>query len=425
MTYSDDTNIPDLEWTEQGINIPSEENILKGAIQDYQMAFGKDLRVFDDDGKFLLSTPQGQLITSRAALISNNYRLFAYYLNQINPLYAMGRMQDAIGEIYFIKRIPATNTKVVGICTGNIGTLIGKGTLVQDKSGNKYSSNDNYTIGDDGTVEVTFICEETGAIECPANSLTFLQAYSGWESVYNPNPGTVGKAQESQQQFERRRRLSVAKNGVNSMGSIMSSLLTLTDKDNLPICNDVYVMDNSSGDNETTGGYTLLPHSLYVCVDALVSDYNKNAIAKAIFEKKPPGCDMNGDVEVIVYDETQIDGKPIFSNPPSYKIKFLFAQQVQINFNVKMAKSNQRPSNAIDLITKKIKSVFSGDDESSIPGIGSTVLASTFTVAIAALGTWAIAREVKISLDGVNWVDSIEVNINQIPIAGDIEVTLE
>lgn len=425
MTYSDDTNIPDLEWTEKGIKIPSEENILDGVIQDFKEAFGENLRVFDENGKFLVSTPQGQLITSRAALISNNYRLFAYYLNQVNPLYSMGRMQDGIGEIYFIKRLPATNTKVVGICNGQVGTLIGKGTIVQDKAANTYVADDNYRIGDDGTIEVTFICEKTGAIDCPAGSLGFLQSYSGWDSITNPSPGIIGRPQESQQQFERRRRLSVAKNAVNSIDSIMASLLTLEDQNGLPICNDAYVIDNSSGSIQTTGGYSLLPHSLYVCVDALNSEYNRNAIAKTIFNKKSPGCDMNGDIEVTVYDETTIDGQPLFSSPPSYKIRFLFAQKVDINFKINMAKSNQRPSNPIDEVTKKVKSVFSGEDGEDIPRIGATVLASTFTIAIAKLATWAIAREIKIRLNDGDWVDSISVNINQIPVVGNIEVILE
>lgn len=408
------TNVPTLTWTDDGITLPEPDAILNGFIQDVQNAF-PDAVLYDSNGKFLLSTPWGQLITSWAAVVLDKNNQIAYYANQVDPNYAMGRMQDGIGRIYFIERRPATYTEVVGICRGGVSVLIPKGTYVVDSANNKYRSKQDYVIGDDGTVNVTFVCEKLGAIECPANSLSMYERITGWDSVSNPKAGVTGRNLESQQQFEQRRRQSVAGNCVNSVDSIMSALLTLTDASGNPICQDAYVIENSLSDGVANGSVFLKPHSIYVCVAASDSEENQQAIAKTIWSKKPPGCAMNGDQIIqIVDDSTDDDGKPLYSTPPLYDITYFYAKPTPILFQIVMARSQDQPKNAADQIKNAVYNAYTGEDGSVRPRIGSTILASAFFTPIIKLGSWATVMTVKIGRANAT-DDKVIMGIDEIP----------
>lgn len=403
-----ETNVPSITWDDNGITLPDEDDIVSGFIQDILNIFPTAL-VQDSNGKFLLSTPLGQLITSWAAIVSDRNRLLAYYVNQVDPNYALGRMQDGIGRIYFIERRPETYTEVVGVCSGATGVIIPKGTSVMDSSNNKYEADKSYTIGDDGTVEVTFVCQTAGAIECPANSLKINQTIAGWDSVNNPKVGVVGRNVESQQQFEQRRRQSVAGNSVNSVDSIMAALLNLVDSNSDPICQDAYVTENSLGEDAINGSVTLKPHSIFVCVSALDGYDKQQAIAQAIWSKKPPGCAMNGSTTVTIEDDSGL-----YSTPPTYEITYQYATDIAIHFDVVMTRSQDQPKNAESLVKDAIYNSFTGEDGSIRPRIGSTILASNFFRPVLNLGNWAGIISIKISR-GSGYADSIVMGINEMP----------
>ncbi|CAI3941446.1 Uncharacterized phage protein gp47/JayE (JayE) [Commensalibacter communis] len=411
-----ETNVPEIEWSENGITLPEEDKILDGVIQDFQNAFENKLKFYNKEGEFLLSTPQGQLVTSISAIISDRNRLLAYYVNQVDPSYAMGRMQDGIGRIYFIERKPATYTEVVGLCRGGgANVVIPQGTPVKDKAGNVYAAKQDYTIGDVGTVEATFVCNKPGAIECPANSIDMYQRIAGWDSVENPKAGVVGRNVESQAQFEQRRRQSVAGNSVNSVDSIMADLLKLTDANGSPICQDAYVTENSLGEAIINGNVTLKPHSIFVCVAALDSFDNQQAIAKSIWRKKPPGCAMNGDVTVEISDDTKDDdGQPLYSTPPTYQMTYQYAVDVSIYFNIVMTRSQDQPKNAEALIKDAVYNAFIGEDGSIRPRIGSKILSSDFLRSVLALGNWARVTSIQIARGG-NFDNKVSMGINEMP----------
>lgn len=422
MSYT--TNVKPLELGENGVVLPEEGEILNGVIQDLQRAFGSELKFYDQNNKFLLSTPQGQLASSMTAIISDRNRLFVYYVNQVNPNYALGRMQDGIGQIYFIDRRPATYTEVVGVCRGRGSVVIPKGTPVIDTSNNIYTAKEDYTIGDDGTVNVTFICNKLGNVECPKESLEIYQTIPGWDSVSNPNAGIVGRSIESQQQFEQRRRQSVALNSVNSVDSIMAALLTLTDDNDDPICHDVYVTENAAGEDAIKGNVTLKPHSIYICVAGLDSEENRKTIANTIWSKKAPGCDMTGNITIEVTDNAlDSNGDALYSNPPVYNITFSYAKDIPIYFKIVMNSSPDQPNNAIAQIKTAIHSTFNGDDGSVRPRISSTILASSFYSTIYSLGNWAKVVSIEVARNE-DYGNSVVVGIDEVPtlIEDNIEV---
>lgn len=415
------TNVPEITFGDRGLILPEESDILEGVIEDFNNAFGKDLQFYNEKGDFLLSTPQGQLATAWAAIISDRNRLLAYYVNQVDPSYAMGRMQDGIGRIYFIERRPATYTTVTGKCSGKTGTVIPEGTKVQDQQGNLYESTEEAIIQEGSTesfVNINFQCTEKGAITCPAGTLTErYQVIPGWESITNEADGVVGQNTESQAQFEQRRRLSVAGNSVNSVDSIMAGLLNLvTDDDKkTPICQDAYVIENSLGEEVTNGTVKLKSHSVYICVVASGGWSNEQAIAKAIWRKKSPGCGMTGDHDVTIADDTKDDaGNPLYTSPPQYVISYSYANNVTISFQILMTRSPTAPKDASDRIKKAVKQAFLGEDGSARPRIGSTIFASSFYACIQNLGSWAVIRTLLIGRDSI-FGNEVKMGINEYP----------
>jgi hypothetical protein len=83
-------------------------------------------------------TPQGQLSTSLAQVISQCYSLFVYITNMFNPEKSEGVWQDGIGRIYFLERKSALPTTVTLTCSGAAGTVISVGAQAADYNGNIY-----------------------------------------------------------------------------------------------------------------------------------------------------------------------------------------------------------------------------------------------------------------------------------------------
>ncbi|CAI3931837.1 MULTISPECIES: baseplate J/gp47 family protein [Commensalibacter] len=409
------TNLAELQFTTSGITLPEESEILDAIIQDFQNAFDSKLQFKKENGEFLLSTPQGQLVTSIAAIISDRNRLLAHYVNQIDPNYAVGRMQDGIGRIYFIERKRATNTTVVGRCYGKINTKILEGTMVKDQQGNVYKSLADATIKDldeqsNAYVDIVFECLKKGAITCPIKTLTErYQVIQGWESITNLQDGIVGIEDESQAQFEQRRRQSVAHNSLNSVDSIMAALI------NLDVVDDAYVIENyidkaleKDKENKFQLPITLKPHSVYVCVSLRTQSTNKNSssvesikyqIARSIWSKKPPGCALNGNETVVIKDDTKdINGNLLYcpDTAPEYVINFDVAEPKPICIEVNIAKLKPITGDPVTLVQNKIYSVFMGKDGARKPRIGSQILASQFYCPVQSLGEWIGILSIKV-----------------------------
>ena len=106
----------------------------------------------------------------------------------------------------------------------------------------------NATIGVGGTVDAEFQNVATGPIACPSGSLIKVyQAISGWDTITNAAAGTLGQDVETREDFEYRRRNSVAQNAKGTPESIYAAVFAV---DNVL---DVYVIDNPTGSTVNTG----------------------------------------------------------------------------------------------------------------------------------------------------------------------------
>jgi hypothetical protein len=268
------TNVPAPTFTPTGLVIPTEAAILAGVQQDYNAAFGGNLNP-------QLTSPQGQLCSSTSAIVANANTVFATFVNQVDPDTATGFMQDAIGRIYFLNRNPAVPTTVNLQCGGAFGTPIPLGALAQDTSGNVYSCTEAGSIPVGGSVTLPFANVVPGPTACPANSVTTIyNAITGWESVNNSSPGTIGANVESPAAFEYRREQSVGLNAQGSIPAIYAACFVV------PNVIDVFVTQNNTGStisgaingNPNSTSFPVAPHSVYVAVTGGAAQAVANAI---------------------------------------------------------------------------------------------------------------------------------------------------
>lgn len=390
------TSVPAIQFTPNGLVLPTDAAILTGVQSDQQRAFGGNLSLS-------LSSPQGQLAQALAAIVSDKNAQIAEIVNQVDPANAAGVMQDAIGAIYFMKRIAASGTLVAGTCNGLAGTVIPAGAIAQDTAGNQYALLSPITIGSSGSAVGQFQCLTTGPIACPIGTLTTIyKAISGWESVTNTTAGVPGVDEESRADFELRRQNSVGVNALNSIQSVLAAVLAV------PNVIDAYVTDNSTNATVNTGptDYPIIGNSIYVAVaGGAAAD-----VAKAIWSKKSLGCAYNGDTSY-VYTDDSTGVLPY----PTYTVKWQTPTSVPIFFKVTLVNNTSVPSNITELVQNAILAAFNGQDGGSRARIASTLYAGRYFAGISAIGNGVELLSIGIGTSADPTATSLAMGIDQLP----------
>lgn len=405
------TSVPMPTFSDAGVLLPDDADVLAGVIADKNAAFGNALTFFDANGKFLQSRPMAQICVTETAVLSAAFSLMAYIANNFDPAVASGRMQDAIAAIYFLTRKPASYTTVAATCVGAVSTLIPAGARAKDTSGNIYATQDAAAIGASGTVDVTFVCQSSGPVPCPAGTLTQIyQIIPGWDSVSNASDGIPGADIESRADFEARRQASVSINAYASTNSIQAATKAIAG------VIDAYVSENATSADQTVGGVIVPAHGICVSVAGGADD----DVAIAIKSKTAPGTPMGGNTSVSIPDTFSL-----YNNGPDV-IHFQRAVATPIYVKVTLSASSNIPTTALASVqTAAIAAFFgTGLNTTSMERINSIVYASQFYADIRALGDWADVVNVKVSLDGSTWSDTVSVNQAQIAtlVAGDISL---
>lgn len=326
--------------------------------------------IFDDENATLNTSsesPAGQIIDSLSVLVTGKDSEFLNLANQFNPLTADGIFQDTLGAIYFLTRKVATATVVTCTCTGLQGTTIPAGSIIQTTDGVKLASVGAATIGANGTVDVEFAAQESGAIDIGAGTCTkIITVIAGWDTVTNAAAGTPGSLIEGRADFEKRRYNSVAANAHGSAAALQGAVYQV---ENVLDC---LVLENKTDATVTKQGVSLISHSVAVCVYG-----GEDAdIAETIYNKLDAGCGTNGETTV---SYTSTDGvvntyqivRPVPT--PLY---------ISVTFN----KTAQTPATVTADIKNAIIADANGSDTNSGNtriGMGQTIYASRFTVAIA------------------------------------------
>lgn len=369
------TNVPPISWGTAGPITPSGPAILAGVQSDYNVAFAV---TFNWNG----STPQGQLASSIAAAINNCYQLVVYYANQVDPAYAQGRMQDAIGHIFpgpTFNRLPAQPTTLQVSCSGANAILPAGPTTyatIYDGNGNLYQCTGAGQLpSGGGSITLSFACTDPGPIAVP-NSVQIYQSIPGWDSA-SVVSGVVGQNVETSQQFELRRQASVAANSTNKNDAVLGALLN----GNVPGVVDAYVIDNPSNESATIGGVLIPANTQYIAVSGGAA----SAVAQAIFSKKTPGIPLyQGNASATV-----ADSNPLYAPPaPTYTISWEIPAALQVYFSVNIINSSSVPSNAVSTVQQAIINAFTGANSGA--SFTGSISGNTLTVTAVTSGTIAV-----------------------------------
>lgn len=383
-----------------GFDVSEIDDLREQIASEWQKAFKeKDRPLLNTDPE----TPQGQIIDSQVATVNQKDSEVLYLAQQFDPRTAEGRFQNALAEIYFIKRKPAINSYAMCTINGRAGTQINAGALIESEiDGTQWSLDQNVTIPAEETITAKFTCLTEGAISASAGTLTkIVTTVTGWDAVTNAT-ATVGTLEESQSAFEQRRKDSVSLNARSTVNAVYA---------NVSQCNGViavYAVDNKKNISETIDNYTLTPHSIFVSV---IGGENED-IAKAIYNNLSAGCDYNGNTSVDITNE--------YSGAVE-TVKFYRPDVFNIYVKVQIQNNASLPDDYENIIKQAVYKNFYGLDDLKIKNepllrlkMNDDLYSSRFTPSILNAGI-ANVLTVQLSLDGTNWVNNVHIPITANP----------
>lgn len=383
-----------------GFDVTEIDDLREQIASEWQEAFKeKDRPLLNTDPE----TPQGQIIDSQVATVNQKDSEVLYLAQQFDPRTAEGRFQNALAEIYFIKRKPAINSYAMCTINGRAGTQIDAGALIESAiDRTQWSLDQNVTIPANETITAKFTCLTDGAISASSGTLTkIVTTVTGWDTVTNAT-AIVGSLEESQSAFEQRRKDSVSLNARSTVNAVYA---------NVAQCDGViavYAVDNKKNISETIDNYTLTPHSIFVSV---IGGENEN-IAKAIYNNLSAGCDYNGNTSVDITNE--------YSGAVE-TVKFYRPDVFNIFVKVQIQNSASLQNDYENIVKQAVYNNFYGLDSTKINNepllrlkMNDDLYSSRFTPSILNAGITNVLT-VQLSLDGSEWVNNIHIPITANP----------
>ncbi|EEI9692079.1 baseplate J/gp47 family protein [Salmonella enterica] len=269
--------------TAEGISAPDYQTILDTLTSYFQQIYGSDAYLEPD-------SKDGQMVALVALAIhdANNTAISVY--NCFSPVTGYGAALTSNVKINGIARKGATNSTVDLLLTGTAGTAITNGT-VKDTNNVIWRLPASVVIGVDGTVTVTAICSNRGAVAALAGTITTINTPTrGWTSVTNPAAATVGAPAETDAELRIRQGQSVAIPSITPFEGVDGA-----------IANIAGVTRHKLYENDTgkTDGNGLPPHS----ISAIVDGGDVAEIAQTIRGNKGQGVRTWGKTSVTVPDK--------------------------------------------------------------------------------------------------------------------------
>lgn len=346
-----------FNFTDTGIQIADAGTIATALMQLFVSAFALQNKQLNTS----LQTPQGQLVTSLAAIINNKNIDLLTLANNLDINKATGIWLDMLVKLWGLERKAATPTVVACTVTGLQGTVITEGvSQAQDTEGNVYVATSTVSIGAGGTATVNFQNTIGGAVGCAAHTLTtILTTTTGWDTIDNTSAGAIGSDAESDADLRKRFEQLVANNASGTLNGLITAISAL---DGVLDCTGA---ENATDDDITVGGYTINPSKYALSVlGGADSD-----IAQAIYNKKS-AAQQNGNTTVSYTD-------PVINQ--TYTFNIIRPTQLSYYFKVTLANQASLPSNISDLVKQAIYDNFYGNTDNALRvKINSTTYASRF-----------------------------------------------
>lgn len=293
-----------MSVTVTGFHRDSYDEILADLIQTANIMFGEDMDTSEQStfGKFL------RLIAYRSDIHQQTGE-DVYFSGFAET--ATGNSLDYIARLKNITRNPASRALQSIRVFGTAGTVVPMNFIVA--AGDVYfHSVDESTIASNGRIDITVECNEIGEVGNvfvgTINSI--VNPVAGITSITHLSTESLGTEVETDYAFRKRIVDAQSGSGSGNLDSIRSEILKIAG------VQSVYIEENS--ENEEVSG--LPPHSFRAIVTAPITGIIQNAVAEAIFKKKPVGIATSGSVTKSVTDE----------GGEWHSIHFSWSTQVQI-----------------------------------------------------------------------------------------------
>lgn len=393
--------------TETGLIVPDTSAVLEEVRDEFRVALGADLIVTP-------STPQGALIVAETVARTNVIENNAAVANQINPNLAGGVFLDAIWALTGGQRLAATPSVLTDVAlTGLPGVVIPAGSQISTTDGSVFESTSGVVLDGTGFAVARFQSVELGPIAVAPGSLQIVSAILGWDAATTATAANLGRNEESDIAARLRRRNTLSLQNVALPEAIVSALYAVTG------VRSVAFRENTTSASIVIEGVTLVPHSIFACVDG-GADEGIGSVSWALLQNKSLGADWNGSTTVLVYDEISGQQYPVkFSRPTTIDI--------QARFSVRS------PSGALGDILSVVQAAVLAYAAGEIDGevgfaVGENVSAFELAGAVTRQIPGLYVQKCEISLlSPVSWsTDEIDISITQVAriFAGNISVTI-
>lgn len=376
--------------TNSGVIVPDTSETKLQVLSEFQTVFGNDV-VFDD------STPQGVLVNleveARDAVIRNN----AEVANQINPAIAGGIWLDAIWSFLGGSRRAATRSLLIGVVFSGVpNTLIPQGSLAEvSATGLRFRTIAPLIIGPSGTVNGDMESVELGPVQVAVNGLdSVASSVLGWETVSNPTAAIPGLDVQSDASARRARKNTLAIQGLSVSEAITSDLYAIEGVRSMSF------RENISDTTQVIDGITMVPHSIWVCVDG----GSTVEIGEALHRVKTVGAAWNGAVSSLVLDTY---------SGQEYNVLFDRPTEIQIFVRITVRQSTYDAQKVVpEIVEDYVNGELEGD---SGLFVGRDVSPWEISGAVNQVAPEIYVRNVELSTDGVTYSSAVlPIAINQV-----------
>jgi uncharacterized phage protein gp47/JayE len=265
-----------------GFHYPTFPDIRDDLITVYQNIYGADIYLEND-------SQDRQFISAVALMIYDDYQAREVVYNNRSPQSAIGAGLDGLLKLNGLERLVSSYSTCQVILSGTVGKIITDG-VVKDISGNKWSLPASCTIGEDGTVEVSAVCQTIGAITAQPGDINIIETpTSGWTAVANEVAAVPGQPVETDPEAKSRQALSVMIPGHGPLEGMVGALLRVANIRRVKAYENVTNLTDANG---------FPPHSF-----AVIAEGGTNQdVADAIYYHLGYGRPL-GDTAVVYEDD--------------------------------------------------------------------------------------------------------------------------
>lgn len=321
----------------------------------------------------------------------------AYVIKMLNPRTSEGAWQDLLYSIIGLIRQQATYTVVTRVVSGSAGYTIEKGSLTFENKATKdqFVNMADTIIGSDGTALVSFKAIESGAIELDSEAtLSIITPLDGVDSVYYTADcmEIVGVDYEDNGKFRERWELTSSLATANTEDGLYKALLSLVETKS-----DLNIIQNRTG--STVNG--LAAHCMKIIIN---SPYDDTTIGQTILDHIVDGnqAGTKGSTAVNLTD----------SMGTAVTVRFQRAETVKIYLDVKVEVTD---SAAMAKAQSDIKEAVIKYITENKFDMGSKIWANMFAGVIYSCDNINAINELKISTNGSDWADFIQLGSEQVP----------